>query len=257
MAKSIAVAGKGGTGKTTLAALIILELVRRGQGPVLAIDADPDSNLGMLLGIEPGQSIGDLREDLRKTMNKLPAGMSKASYFEAGLHEIIQEAEGYDLITMGKGEGPGCYCSLNNLIRKFSDDLTPSYKWMVLDNEAGLEHISRRTTSNIDALIVVVNDNPISFSTARTIVGLTENLPNKIRKQYLVTNMIREHRKVEVRNRVAELPLDYVCDIPADPQLEDVVFRGDSLGALPADSSARISVGTIVETIGANDGSIT
>jgi len=257
MTKSIAVAGKGGTGKTTLAALIILELVRQGQAPVLAIDADPDANLGTLLGVEPHASIGDLREDIRKEMNNLPAGMSKASYFEAGLHQVIEEANGFDLITMGKSEGPGCYCSLNHLIRKFSENLTPSYRWMVLDNEAGLEHISRRTTSNIDALIVVVTDNPISFNTAKTIASLTANLANKIGKHYVVTNMVRPERKAEIQSRLAELPMEYLCDIPLDPQMEEIIYRGEPLSALPDDSVARVCVSSIVERIGAQDGSTT
>ena len=155
MANSLAVAGKGGTGKTTVSAMLISTLVSMGKGPVLAIDADPDSNLGNLLGVVPTQSIGDLREEILRDIKNLPAGMTKAAYVETGLHQIIEEAEGFDLITMGRGEGSGCYCSLNNIIRKFSGDLTPSYPWVVIDNEAGLEHISRRTTSNIDTLFVI------------------------------------------------------------------------------------------------------
>lgn len=120
MSKSIAVAGKGGTGKTTISALLISALVQMKMGPVLAVDADPDSNLGSLLGIQSKQSIGNLREEVLKEMKNLPAGMTKANYVEAGLHQIIEEADGFDLITMGKGEGAGCYCSLNNIIRKFS-----------------------------------------------------------------------------------------------------------------------------------------
>ena len=117
MAKSIAVAGKGGTGKSTTTALIISELVNRGMGPVLAVDADPDCNLGTLLGVPPKQTIGDLRDDLLKEIKNFPAGMTKANYIEMGLHEIIEEAEGFDLITMGKGEGASCYCFINSLIR--------------------------------------------------------------------------------------------------------------------------------------------
>ena len=195
MPKSIAVAGKGGTGKTTIAALIIGRLCKRGEGPVLAVDADPDSNLGTLLGIEPEQSIGDLREEVRKNISNFPAGMSKASYVEAGLHQIIEEASGFDLVTMGRGEGSGCYCYLNSLIKKFSDDLAPSYSWLVMDNEAGLEHISRRTSVDIDALIIVVNDNPISISSAGKIQDITDNLKGRIRNRYIVTNMVKEERK--------------------------------------------------------------
>ena len=248
MPRSIAVAGKGGTGKSTIAALIILNLCKEGLKPVLAIDADADSNLGTLLGIESKQSIGDLREDILKKIKDLPAGMSKANYVEAGMHQIIEEANGFDLITMGRGEGSGCYCYLNTLIRKFTDELMPSYSWIVMDNEAGLEHISRRTTAKIDALIVVVNDNPISFSTAKKIKELTKNLKNEIKEVYLVTNMISEERKSEVQKWVSELEMKHLCDIPLDTKLEEAIFRGDSLSKL-TDSPAKNSIHLIVEKI--------
>jgi len=249
MPRTIAVAGKGGTGKSTLAALIVLDLCRKGLGPVLAVDADPDANLGTLLGIEPQQTIGDLREDLRKQFNQLPAGMSKASYFEAGLHQLIEEAEGFDLLTMGKGEGPGCYCSLNNLIRKFSEDLLPSYPWAVFDNEAGLEHISRRTTSQIDSLIVVVNDNPLSFNTAGTIGKLMGQLENKIGKAYVVANRIRDDRKQAVAAQASQLPMEHLCSIPEDPTLVEALLDGRGLADLSG-SVAKDCVGRIVEKIG-------
>lgn len=253
MTRSIAVAGKGGTGKSTVAALIVLQLCKNGMGPVLAIDADADANLGTLLGVQPTQSIGDLREDLRKTMDQLPPGMSKAAYFEAGLHQIVEEADGFDLITMGKGEGSGCYCSLNHLIRKFSDDLMPSYAWMVLDNEAGLEHISRRTTSNIDVLLVVVNGSPLALNTARTIANLTTDLESKIRKQYVVTNMIPEQRRDAVLKAVAELPMEHLCDIPYDEKLDQAVANGLPLSKL-TDSTTQDYIRSIVQRIGDEHG---
>ena len=166
MTKSIAVAGKGGTGKSTIAALLIERLRARDMKPVLAVDADPDSNLGTLLGTESEQTIGDLRDDMLKTIKDFPAGMTKADYIETGLNQIIEESDGFDLITMGKGEGASCYCYINNLIRKFCDDLTPSYPWVLIDNVAGLEPLSRRTTTDIDALIVVVIESPLSFGCA-------------------------------------------------------------------------------------------
>jgi CO dehydrogenase maturation factor len=229
MARSIAVAGKGGTGKTTIAALIILELVRQGKGPVLAVDADPDSNLGALLGVQARQSIGDLREEVRATMKDFPAGMSKASYVEAGLNQIIEEANGFDLVTMGRGEGAGCYCYLNTLIKKFSDDLTPSYPWTVIDNEAGLEHISRRTSTNIDTLLVIVTDNPLSLNSAERIQQLTDTLEKRIRQRYLVTNMVKPERLPILRERLSNFHLDYLGNVPHDAQLEEFVFQGNAL----------------------------
>ncbi len=253
MAKAIAVAGKGGTGKTTITALIIKYLCEKKMGPVLAVDADPDSNLGTLLGVTPQQSVGDLREEILRDIKNLPAGMTKASYVEAGLHQIIEESDGFDLITMGRGEGPGCYCALNNLIRKFSDDLAPSYKWVVMDNEAGLEHLSRRTTSNIDALLVVVSENRISFDTASNIVQITDTVKNVIHKKYIVTNMVRDEWKEDIHKKVLELPLEHLGDIPRDPMVEESIFRGNSLFTIK-ESIANESIISIMERIGGSNG---
>ncbi len=252
MPKSIAVAGKGGTGKTTIAALLITQLVLRGKGPVLAIDADPDSNLGDLLRVEPEQSIGDLREEVLDAFKTLPAGMTKASYVEAGLHQIIEEADGFDLITMGRGEGAGCYCALNNMIRKFSDDLTPSYNWVVLDNEAGLEHLSRRTTRNIDALLVVVSDNPLSLRSAEKIQAITDDLDARIRRKYIVTNMIPDAKMEVFRRRLEPFRIPHLIDIPYDPNLEEVIFQGEPLKNLNG-SPIMKTIQTIIETVGGED----
>lgn len=249
MAKSIAVAGKGGTGKTTIAALLVTNLTMRGMTPVLAVDADPDSNLGSMLRLQPKQSVGDLREDILKEIKNFPAGMTKASYVEAGLHQIIEEAQGFDLITMGRGEGAGCYCYLNSLIRKFSDDLTPSYAWVVIDNEAGLEHLSRQTTRDIDALIVVVTENPLSIHSAQRIQAITQALDNRIGKKYIVTNAVKEERKAEIRERIKEFRMEYLVDIPYDPRLEETIFRGEALQKM-AGSPIMDSIQAIIDTVG-------
>jgi CO dehydrogenase maturation factor len=250
MAKSIAVAGKGGTGKTTIAALCISYLCRNDKGPVLAVDADADANLGPLLGVPPGKTLGGLRETALKEVRNLPAGMTKANYFELGLHEIIEELKGFDLITMGRGEGSGCYCYLNSLIRKFIDDLSPSYKWVVMDNEAGLEHISRRTTNDIDALLVVVTGNPLSIQSATNIAGILPDLGSRIRKKCIVTNMIKNNnRRDEITGQLSRLDMEYLGDIPYDPQLDEHIFRGDSLITLK-DSPAVDAITEIMKTIG-------
>jgi len=253
MAKSIAVAGKGGTGKTTISALLISALLQMKKGPVLAVDADPDSNLGSLLGVQAQQSIGDLREEVLKEMKNLPAGMTKANYVEAGLHQLIEEADGFDLITMGKGEGAGCYCSLNNIIRKFSGDLTPSYPWVVIDNEAGLEHISRRTTSDIDALLIVVTENPLSLQSAKAIEDITQYLDSRIRKQYLITNMVRDERLEAIQKRLEGMKAEYLCNIPFDEQLDEHIFNGEPVLDI-TDSPIMDTMKQILAKIGGNHG---
>jgi CO dehydrogenase maturation factor len=252
MARTIAVAGKGGTGKTTIAALMVQCLCESKQGPVLAVDADPDANLGTLLGVEPEKTLGDLREEILADIRNIPAGMAKADYVQAGLHQIVEEAVGFDLLTMGRGEGPGCYCSLNNLIRRFTEELAPSYRWLVMDNEAGLEHLSRRTTSGLDALVMVVTGNPISHTTAERIVRIADTLKNGIRQKYVIANTVSEEQIERVKERVAHVPARFVGTIPVDPALEEALFDTGSLKGL-RESAAKEKIRSIVDMIGGQD----
>ena len=248
MAKSIAVAGKGGIGKSTLSALIVKALQQSKETPVLAIDADPDSNLATLLGLDGRETVGNLRDEVLDEIHNFPAGMSKAAYVEAGLHEIIVEAEGFDLITMGKGEGAGCYCYLNSLIRKFSDDLAPSYRWVVYDNEAGLEHLSRRTTQNVDALLVVVTENPLSLHSAASIMDIVKRLKSRIRKTYAVTNMIKPKNIPRIQEKLDEIGIELLVHIPYDEELEQMVFENTSI--VTTDGLAVWDpIQTIIETV--------
>ena len=219
---------------------------------MLAVDADPDCNLGTLLGTEVVQTIGDLREDLLKTIKDFPAGMTKANYIESGLHQIIEERKGYDLITMGKGEGASCYCYINSLIRKFCDDLTPSYPWVVIDNEAGLEHLSRRTTTNIDALIVVVNESPLSFSCAKKIKEIVSEMNGRISKTYIVSSMVKQSRLAEVHKRIDDLQIEFLTDIPREEEIEDIVFNKSPINSLTNDT-VLTAVDRIINIIGGNN----
>lgn len=254
MGKRLAVAGKGGTGKSTLAALIIDHLVRNNQGPVLAIDADPDANLGYLLGCEPTQTVGELREEVLAAIKDLPAGMSKAHYVEAGLHQIIEEERGFDLITMGQGEGPGCYCYLNSLIRKFSDDLFPSYEWVVIDHEAGLEHISRRTTTPLDAMVVLVNENNNSLRTAFHIEKITKHLKNSVNEILVVFNMVTEEIKENRLEQLSSSSMEVLCELPFDQKIYDLSVKGQSLRGMGSNQMGE-QVRLIVERIGGDNGS--
>lgn len=229
MAKTIAVTGKGGVGKTTVAALVVAYLRDNTPGPILAMDADPDCNLATVLGIEIESTIGDMREDMLKQIKDFPPGMSKESYVEAGLHQLITETPKVDLITMGRGEGAGCYCFINNLLRKFADDLLPAYQWMVMDNEAGLEHLSRRTAAFIDHLIVVVNENPLAIDCAKRIDQLLDDLTRDVRNRYFVLNAVRDDRIAAVMDKMSGLGLKHLGTIPRDDAIEEAIFRGESL----------------------------
>ena len=164
--------------------------------------------------------------------------MSKADYIEAGLHQTIVETEKVDFVTMGRAEGPGCYCFINSLLRKFSDDLQGSYEWVVMDNEAGLEHLSRRTTSRVDHLLVVVNASPLSMDTAKRIDKLLSELSYPVRNRYLLINNVSDKQRLEaVKHSMEDLAIDYLGDIPHDKALEEHVFRGESLYNLDTGSA--------------------
>ncbi|MBT3271959.1 MAG: hypothetical protein HN368_02300, partial [Spirochaetales bacterium] len=204
--------------------------------------------LATLLGITDSESVGELREDLLRDIKNFPAGMSKASYIEAGLHEIISESDGLDLITMGRGEGSGCYCYLNSLIRKFSDDLAPSYRWVVFDNEAGLEHLSRRTTQNVDALLVAVTENPLSLHSAKSIKDIVDLMGNRIRKTYAVTNMVKPRNIARIKEQLDEIGLELLVELPYDENLDQMVFENSSI--VSTDGLAVWEhILTIVETV--------
>ena len=173
MSKTIALAGKGGTGKTTLAGLLIKYLVEKGMTPVLAVDADANSNLNEVLGLEVEETLGQAREEMKGGVS---AGMTKDVFMEMKIQEAVVEADGFDLIVMGRPEGSGCYCAANTLLTQFLDKLLGNYRYAVVDNEAGMEHISRLTTGNVDVLIVVSDATRRGIQAASRILKLTEEL---------------------------------------------------------------------------------
>lgn len=182
----IAVAGKGGVGKSTISSLIIKQLIENKKTPVLAVDADPNSNLGYFLGVSGDAAVSDLREDEFK---KNPPGISKVDWLSLKMDECIIETDnGFDLLVMGRPEGPGCYCAVNNLLRTFLKKINQQYKFVVIDNEAGLEHLSRRTNNEVDVLFIVAEPTGISFLAANNVRKIAESLDLKIRKKYLIIN---------------------------------------------------------------------
>ena len=249
MSKLIAITGKGGTGKTAVSALIIRYLKEHAKGPVLALDADPDANLGTVLAIPVEKTIGDLREETAAAVKNLPPGLSKARYIEAGLQQIVVEMPKVDLITMGRSEGPGCYCYINSLLRQFAEDLHDAYEWIVVDNEAGLEHLSRRTTSAIDHLIVVVNFSVLAIDCAQRITELIADLKNEVRHKHFILNNVPEEKIPAIRAKVEALGLSYLGHIPHDDLLEEQVFLGKSLFELDNNSPAVHSMNAIMKKL--------
>ncbi len=190
MSLNIAIAGKGGTGKTSITSLIIRYLKQTGSGPILAVDADPNDNLGESLGLSIQKTIGSIIASFNEVKINIPPGMTKEAYLEYRLNETIVESKGLDLITMGRGEGPECYCYPNLLLRKFIDTLSQNYAYMVMDNEAGMEHLSRRTTQNIDELLIVSDHSAKGVRTVARIRELISELKLRVKRQSVIINFV-------------------------------------------------------------------
>jgi CO dehydrogenase maturation factor len=190
MAKLIAMAGKGGTGKTTFAAMLIRGLLENGQDPVLAVDADPNATLGEALGLEMPRTIGMIREEFGKASGSLPAGMTKGQLFEYKLNEIIVEEQGLDLLVMGRPEGAGCYCYVNNLLRGAVETLSENYKFVVVDNEAGLEHLSRRTAAHVDLMVIMSDHSVRGIRSAHRVIELADEMGLDVRKKVVLVNRV-------------------------------------------------------------------
>jgi CO dehydrogenase maturation factor len=254
MAFTIAVAGKGGVGKTTVAGLIVRVLVERRDGPVLAIDADPNTNFHQVLGLELEHTIGELREETLRRIKELPPGVTKDQYLEYGLQQCLVESNGVDLLAMGRGEGPFCYCAVNHVLRRYIDLLSKNYKYVVLDNEAGLEHLSRRTTQDVDVLLVISDANPIALQAAARINTLADELQLRIRERFLALNNVSDSLRTRLgseafREKLAQTGLALIGEIPTDEALWSLSLEGKPLSALPLDSPARLAVKEIVEKL--------
>jgi len=243
MAITIAISGKGGTGKTTVSAMIIRFLLSRGErSAILAVDADPNSCLGLALGVQPVNTVAEIREQTRaKTPDN--TGMDKVRSVEYGIQQSITEAKGFDLLTMGRPEGPSCYCAVNNMLRKFLDDLGSQYKYVIIDNEAGMEHLSRRTTNNVDLLCVVAEPTSIGQVTARRISGLAGQLPITVKEIGVIWN--------KTDDSISDVPeLDDVETfglVPADPSVSDASMQGKTIFDLDENSPAFLAVSKILE----------
>jgi len=252
MTKTIAVAGKGGTGKTTIAGLVVRYIVSKHLGSVLAIDADPSSNLNIVLGLPAAKSVGDVREEMltQVSTGTMGQGISKQDYLEYKINEALVEGVGVDLLAMGRPEGPGCYCAANNMLRLITDRLAKEYDYVVIDNEAGLEHLSRRTTRDVDIMLVVSDPTIRGVVAAQRVIELVDELKTSVGKVYVVLNRVEDGLPQQLKDAVDKLNAELVGIIPRDATLADFDSTGRPLAELPEDSQAYKTVREIAEKIG-------
>jgi len=236
MAVRIALAGKGGTGKTTTAALLIRYLVETGRGPVLAVDADPNANLNELLGLEVETPLGEIKNELRTSV---PESMSRGDFMEMRVHEAMVEAEGYDLLVMGQPEGPGCYCAAHSFLSQALQKIEKSYAYMVVDNEAGMEHLSRLNMTEIEHLLVVSDASSRGVLTAARIAALVKPLQLQVGHKWLLVNRapeeIPEALDKYVRETCEKENLSFLGYLPESKEIFELEVIQRPLWDLPSE----------------------
>jgi len=247
----IAVSGKGGTGKTTLSTLVIEYLLGRDLKPILAVDADSNSNLHTALGVSLLSTVGGVREEMTEKTKKqqLPAGMSKQDLLEMQIEQALVETKEFDLISMGRPEGPGCYCAINNMLRVFLDRMSKNYRFVVVDNEAGMEHLSRRTNHDVDIMFVVSDPSRRGLDTAVRIRDLAVDMDLEVKKFYLVFSRVRGDLEDSLEAEAMDLDMEIAGMIPDDPEVARLDAEGKPLTGLSAGSAARAAVGEMMEAV--------
>jgi CO dehydrogenase maturation factor len=292
---TIALAGKGGTGKTTLAAFLIRYLTEEQNGAILAIDADPASNLDLVLGVDVEQTVGDIREEMIDLVQSsgalagsMPGGMSKHEYLDYQIQMSLEEGDRVDLLAMGRPEGPGCYCAANQMLRVILDRIEKQYDYVVIDNEAGMEHLSRRTTRNVDVLLLVTDPTQRGLIAAQHMRDMVPELEIGVGHVYLVVNRLRDmgtggqedadrrrsdgtrgqgdkgmegsSDQLYPKENAGELPtplaeaiarsgLELVGAVPEDPAMAEFEFTGRPLVELPAETAVYQAVSVIARKI--------
>ena len=246
MSISISVAGKGGSGKTSVASLVIRYLKENGFEPILAVDADPNANLGESLGLARKQTIGSIIASFNEEKINIPPGMTKEAYLEYRLNEALVEGKGLDLVTMGRGEGPECYCYPNLLLRKFTDTLADNYAYVVMDTEAGMEHLSRRTTQNVDELLIISNHSVKGVRTVAQIKDLVTELKLQVKRQSVVVNFAPAELDPLVKEELSRLEIKPIATIPLDEEVYSYDLKLKSLLDLPDSSRAVMAVNDLM-----------
>jgi CO dehydrogenase maturation factor len=247
-------AGKGGTGKTTVCGLFLDHLVKSGKGPILAVDADANSNLNEVLGVEKPVSLGEIREEIARAelaeKNPIPPGMSKQEYMDFRFSSALVEEDSFDMLVMGRTQGKGCYCYVNDVLREQLRKYYQNYNYLIVDNEAGLEHISRGILPPVDLILLVSDCSRRGIQAAGRIAGMIGELDLKVKKVGLIVNRAPEGKLSEGAGEEIELQgLNLFGVLPQDPLVFDYDSEGTPLIKLPADSLVRKALGEIMQRL--------
>ncbi|MBW1770830.1 MAG: AAA family ATPase [Deltaproteobacteria bacterium] len=246
MSLTIAMAGKGGTGKTTIAGLLIRFFLERGMKPILAVDADANANLNDVLGLKVEATLGEAREGIK---DQVPTGMTRDIYMQYKVEEALVESEGYDLIVMGRPEGAGCYCHANTLLSQYMDRLCGNYRVVVMDNEAGMEHISRLVARSADILLIVSDPTQRGIMAAKRIHDLARELKLDIKKDYLIINRVVGELPAEVKEAADAAGLNIAGCVPEDELISRYDTEGRPTAELPGDAKSVKALSEIFDNI--------
>ena len=249
MSKIIAMAGKGGVGKTTVSALVIRYFTKHQKDPLLAIDADPNSNLGETLGLTIDKTVGDIRENFMKDPQGVPSGMDKIVYLEMLMNQVLIEQKTFDLLVMGRQEGQGCYCMVNNILNRFSDELEKNYSYMLVDNEAGMEHLSRRTSGKVDMLLLVTDYALRGLRAVGRINEMLGDLKLEVKQKGLIVNRAPETLSKAFLDEVENIGVPIVCIIPEDKNLLEFDMERRAILEMEEDSPAVVAVHQMMEKV--------
>ena len=242
-------AGKGGTGKTSVTSLIIRYLLNHNLTPILAVDADANANLAESLGLAVRDTVGSIIATFNEDKINIPPGMTKEAYLQVRMSDAIIESKGLDLITMGRGEGAECYCYPNLMLRKFTDALMDNYAYTVLDNEAGMEHLSRRTTQNIDELLLVSNHSMKGVRTIANLIGLIKELGLNIKRQSVVINAVKNGLEPEIAAELERLEITPAAVIPLDEEITRYDLDFKPLTGIPDNAPAVMAVDELMKRL--------
>ena len=254
MSYKIAVAGKGGTGKTSLTGLLIDYLVKKRERPILAVDADANANLNEVLGEKLEVTIGQIKEEINKAEasgSGFPGGMTKADYMKYRLNEAIVEGTGYDMLVMGRTQGEGCYCYVNGLLKTQLHNLSKNYKYLIIDNEAGMEHLSRGTVRDIDTLLLISDCSTRGIQAAGRIRKLIIELKLKVPRIHLIVNRAPQGvLNKGIKEEIEKQELELVGVVPMDPMIYEYDSNGKPLVTLPEDSVSKQAIREIIAKLG-------
>ncbi len=252
MSYLIAVSGKGGVGKTTLAGILVTRLIARGCAPVLAVDADPNMCLDDVLGVKVTKTIGAVREEARDMASKgLAAGISKQELLEYKISESLVEAKDFDLIAMGRSEGAGCYCYANNVLKNAIGVMSDAYPYLVLDNEAGLENLSRRIVQKVDLMIMIADPSSRGLKTVTRLHEMTKEMNIEYNKLAVVVNRLRRDKMPDKIEEVKKITgADFVIGLPDCDELAELAEKGGSIVGVSPDNKIIAIIDDLLEQAG-------